>query len=143
MELARFIYALGIPEVGEGTARTLALQLGSLARLRQALPLLLTWLPDIGLEVGHEIHNFMQDEHNCQVMDALLAQGIELQQEADIAAALQGAISLPMLLQRLDIPGVAKTGATALADHFQSLEPSSAGRCRGTGIGCQAQQKGA
>jgi DNA ligase (NAD+) len=123
VELARFIYALGIPEVGEGTARTLALQLGSLARLRQALPLLLTWLPDIGLEVGHEIHNFMQDEHNCQVMDALLAQGIELQQEADIAAALQGAISLPMLLQRLDIPGVAKTGATALADHFRSLEP--------------------
>lgn len=123
VELPRFIYALGIPEVGEGTARTLALQLGSLERLRQALPLLLTWLPDIGLEVAHEIHHFMQDDHNRQVIDALLAQGILLQGEADIAPSLQGSISFEMLLERLDIPGVAKTGAAALAGHFKALEP--------------------
>jgi DNA ligase (NAD+) len=123
VELARFIYALGIPEVGEETARTLAQQLGTLERLRRALPLLLTWLPEIGLEVAHEIHNFMQDEHNRQVIDELLAQGIELLGEGEIAAALQGAITLPMLLQRLDIPGVGPVAATLLADHFQALEP--------------------
>lgn len=122
VEPARFIYALGIPEVGEGTARALAQQLGSLQRLRQALPRLLTWLPDIGLEVAHEIHNFMQDAHNREVMDALLEAGIELQGETDIAPGLQGAISLQMLLERLDIPGVARTGATALAEHFRQLE---------------------
>ena len=121
VELARFIYALGIPEVGEGTARTLAAQLGSLARLREAQPLLLTWLPDIGLEVAHEIHNFMQDVHNRTVMDDLLAQNIELQETGDIAPTLQGAISFQMLLERLDIPGVAKTGAAALAEHFVEL----------------------
>jgi len=123
VELARFIYALGIPEVGEGTARTLARMLGSLERLRQALPRLLTWLPDIGLEVAHEIHNFMQDAHNRQVMDDLLAQGIELQDETGIAPELQGCITLAMLLERLDIPGVARTGAATLADHFKTLEP--------------------
>lgn len=123
VELARFIYALGIPEVGEGTARTLAAQLGSLQRLREAEPLLLTWLPDIGLEVGHEIHNFMQDDHNRQVLDDLLAQGIDLQGETDIAMGLQGAIGLDMLLLRMDIPGVAKTGAEALARYFKALEP--------------------
>jgi len=122
VEPARFIYALGIPEVGEGTARALAQQLGSLQRLRQALPRLLTWLPDIGLEVAHEIHNFMQDAHNREVIDALLEAGIELQGETDIAQGLQGAISLQMLLERLDIPGVARTGATALAEHFRQLE---------------------
>jgi DNA ligase (NAD+) len=122
VEPARFIYALGIPEVGEGTARALAQQLGSLQRLRQALPRLLTWLPDIGLEVAHEIHNFMQDAHNREVIDALLEAGIELQGETDIAPGLQGAISLQMLLERLDIPGVARTGATALAEHFRQLE---------------------
>jgi DNA ligase (NAD+) len=123
VELARFIYALGIPEVGESTARVLAQQLGSLQRLRQALPRLLTWLPDIGLDVAHEIYNFMQDAHNREVMDALLEAGIELQGETGIAPNLQGAISLQMLLQRLDIPGVARTGAAALADHFKQLEP--------------------
>src|SRR5690554_4005053 len=122
VEPARFIYALGIPEVGEGTARALAQQLGSLQRLRQALPRLLTWLPDIGLEVAHEIHNFMQDAHNREVSDALLEAGIELQGETDIAPGLQGASSLQMLLERLDIPGVARTGATALAEHFRQLE---------------------
>src|SRR5690554_3150434 len=122
VEPARFIYALGIPEVGEGTARALAQQLGSLQRLRQALPRLLTWLPDIGLEVAHDIHNFMQDAHNREVIDALLEAGIELQGETDIAPGLQGAISLQMLLERLDIPGVARTGATALAEHFRQLE---------------------
>ena len=123
VELARFIYALGIPEVGEGTARTLARMLGSLDRLRQALPRLLTWLPDIGLEVAHEIHNFMQDAHNRQVMDDLLAQGIELQGETGIAPELQGSITLAMLVERLDIPGIARTGAATLADHFKALEP--------------------
>ncbi|MBA4501025.1 NAD-dependent DNA ligase LigA [Marinobacterium marinum] len=123
VELARFVYALGIPEVGEGTARALASRLGSLQRLREAEPLLLTWLPDIGLEVAHEIHNFMADTHNRQVMDDLLAQGIQLQNEAGIAVELQGSISLDRLLLRLDIPGVARTGAQALARFFGALEP--------------------
>jgi DNA ligase (NAD+) len=122
VDLARFVYALGIPEVGEGTARALAVQLGNLQRLRVAEPLLLTWLPDIGLEVAHEIHNFMQDEHNRQVIDDLLAQGIELQHEGGIAPELQGGISLDMLILRLDIPGVARTGAQALAKYFSGLD---------------------
>jgi DNA ligase (NAD+) len=62
--LARFIYALGIPDVGEETAKVLARSLGSLERVQQALPQVLTYLPDIGLEVAHEIHSFFEDAHN-------------------------------------------------------------------------------
>jgi DNA ligase (NAD+) len=41
--LARFIYALGIPDVGEETAKVLARSLGSLERVQQALPQVLTY----------------------------------------------------------------------------------------------------
>ncbi|MFU0838437.1 MAG: DNA ligase [Pseudomonas fragi] len=50
--LARFIYALGIPDVGEETAKVLARSLASLERVQRALPQVLTYLPDVGLEVG-------------------------------------------------------------------------------------------
>lgn len=56
--LARFIYALGIPDVGEETAKVLARSLASLERVQRALPQVLTYLPDVGLEVAHEIHSF-------------------------------------------------------------------------------------
>ncbi len=71
--LARFIYALGIPDVGEETAKVLARSLASLERVQQALPEVLTYLPDVGLEVAHEIHSFFEDRHNQDVIGALLA----------------------------------------------------------------------
>jgi DNA ligase (NAD+) len=71
--LARFIYALGIPDVGEETAKVLARSLASLERVQRALPEVLTYLPDVGLEVAHEIHSFFEDGHNQQVIGALLS----------------------------------------------------------------------
>lgn len=120
--LERFVYALGIPEVGEETARTLATQLGSLQRIRSALPALLVTLPDIGMEVAHEIANFMQDEHNSTVLDNLLAVGIELQQSGEIANKLKASISFEQLLVSAQIPAVAATGAKQLATYFGSLD---------------------
>src|SRR5690606_20390417 len=82
--LARFIYALGIPDVGEETAKLLARALGTLERVQIALPEVLTWLPDIGLEVAHEIHSFFSDEHNRSVIAQLLAQGVALQEQGEL-----------------------------------------------------------
>src|SRR5690606_4741034 len=79
--LARFIYALGIPDVGEETAKLLARALGSLTRIEKALPEVLVWLPDVGAEVAHEIHSFFEDAHNQAVIDALLARGVQLQEQ--------------------------------------------------------------
>ena len=120
--LERFVYALGIPEVGEETARTLAQQLGSLERIRAALPQVLVCLPDIGLEVAHEIANFMQDEHNASVLDQLLDAGIELQQIGEIANKLRASVSLEQLLVSANISAVAATGAKQLATYFNSLD---------------------
>ncbi len=121
--LARFIYALGIPEVGEETARRLARGLGSLERISRALPEVLAWLPDIGPEVAGEIRNFFMDEHNGGVIAALLASGVRLQDECpQVAPEFAACASLAELLQRLQIPQVAETGARRLASHFGSLE---------------------
>ncbi len=122
VSLARFIYALGIPDVGEETARTLASKLGNLQRIRTVLPEILSWLPDVGQEVAGEISHFFTDEHNAQVLDDLIAQGIVFTDEGEIAADLAGSISLAGLIDRMSINGVAKVGAQRLADYFGSLD---------------------
>ncbi len=120
--LARFIYALGIPDVGEETARVLAKSFGCFSTIRRVSADLLMWLPDIGHEVAQEIVHFFLDPHNATVIDDLLAQGVELEQSGQLAPALVGSVSLAQLLIRLEIPGVAKTSATRLAAHFGTLE---------------------
>ncbi|QEW07594.1 NAD-dependent DNA ligase LigA [Nitrincola iocasae] len=120
--LERFIYALGIPEVGEETARVLAQSLGSLNRIREALPQLLVFLRDIGQEVAAEIYNFMQDSHNQDVMDALLAAGVSLKASGEVAVGLRGNITFSDLLSHLAIRGVGPTSAKALAAFFDNPE---------------------
>lgn len=119
--LARFIYALGIPDVGEETAKLLARALGSLARIERALPEVLTWLPDVGLEVAHEIRHFFEDEHNCTVIELLLRRGVTLQDEGELHPEFAAVASLPELLGKLNIPHIAATGAERLAARFGSL----------------------
>jgi len=121
--LARFIYALGIPDVGEETAKVLARSLASLERVRQALPQVLTYLPDVGLEVAHEIHSFFEDEHNQQVISALLREcGLELQEEGELSAEFSAVATLGGMLDKLNIPSVGPGAAQKLAERFGSLE---------------------
>lgn len=121
--LARFIYALGIPDVGEETAKVLARSLAALARVRTALPEVLTYLPDIGLEVAHEIHSFFEDDHNEQVIDALLGEcGLQLQEEGELSAEFTAIATLGGMLDKLNIPSVGPGAAQKLAERFGSLE---------------------
>jgi DNA ligase (NAD+) len=113
--LARFIFALGIPDVGEETAKLLARALGSLARIEVALPEVLTWLPDVGLEVAHEIHSFFEDAHNRMVIAQLRERGVALQEEGGLHAEFAACATLAELLDKLNIPGIAATGAKNLA----------------------------
>ena len=122
ISLARFIYALGIPEVGEETARTLALSLGTLERIRQAQSRTLVLLPDIGQEVAHEITHFMAEDHNQKVLDDLLSLGVQLDEQEHIAPKLQASVSFAEFIEGSNIKGVASTGAKALAAHVETLE---------------------
>ncbi|WP_282372155.1 NAD-dependent DNA ligase LigA [Pseudomonas sp. PS02290] len=121
--LARFIYALGIPDVGEETAKVLARSLGSLDRVVVALPEVLTYLPDVGLEVAHEIHSFFEDEHNQNVIGALLGEcQMELQDTGDLGAEFAASATLGGMLDKLNIPSVGPGAAQKLADKFGTLE---------------------
>jgi len=120
--LARFIYALGIPDVGEETAKVLARSLGTLERVQAALPQVLTYLPDIGLEVAHEIHNFFEDEHNQNVIQQLLDCGMQLQDEGELAAEFAASTTLAGLIAKLDISSVGPTGAQKLVSRLDSLD---------------------
>ncbi|MBM1203105.1 NAD-dependent DNA ligase LigA [Pseudomonas fragi] len=120
--LARFIYALGIPDVGEETAKVLARSLASLERVQKALPQVLTYLPDVGLEVAHEIHSFFSDGHNQQVIAQLLERGLELQDQGELGAEFAASTTLGGLIDKLHIPSVGPGGAQKLAEKFGSLE---------------------
>ena len=74
--LERFIYALGIREVGEATARLLAEHFTTLDRLKAATPEALAEIDNIGPVAARNIHGFFQEPHNLAIIDRLLAAGI-------------------------------------------------------------------
>ncbi|OOE54949.1 NAD-dependent DNA ligase LigA [Salinivibrio kushneri] len=74
--LPRFIYALGIREVGEATAQNLALHFHTLEALRAADEDALINVPDVGAIVAGHIVRFFAEPHNQSVLEALLATGI-------------------------------------------------------------------
>ncbi|MBU2964967.1 NAD-dependent DNA ligase LigA [Amphritea sp. 2_MG-2023] len=78
-ELANFIYALGIREVGEATARTLAMHFGSLEAVMSADEEQLQAAPDIGPIVAQYIVSFFHQVHNREVIEALRAAGVHWQ----------------------------------------------------------------
>ncbi len=74
--LARFIYALGMRNVGEATAKDLAKHFGNLAMLMQANLNELLTVNDVGPVVAESITNFFSEIHNQTVIAELLAAGI-------------------------------------------------------------------
>jgi len=74
--LERFIYALGIRNVGERTARDLARHFGSLDRLLQADADALAQVPDVGPVVARSIRQFFDERHNRQEIDRLREAGL-------------------------------------------------------------------
>jgi len=74
--LARFIYALGIRNVGEATAKDLAKHFGKLPALMQASVDDLKLVNEVGPVVAESISNFFAEAHNQSVIAELLAAGI-------------------------------------------------------------------
>ncbi len=74
--LDRFIFALGIRDVGETTAKTLAKEFGDLPVLMQADNERLLAIADVGPVVAKRIVTFFAQKHNRDVIDALLAAGV-------------------------------------------------------------------
>jgi len=74
--LARFIFALGIREVGEATALNLANHFKTLEALQNADLEALQQVPDVGEVVANRILAFWQEPHNVAVVNDLIQQGV-------------------------------------------------------------------
>jgi len=90
---AKFIYALGIREVGEVTAQSLSIHFSDLDHLMQASVDTLTQIANIGPIVATHVHSFFQQPHNQDIIRALLQYGIHwpaIRNASQHAHALQG-----------------------------------------------------
>ncbi|MDO8713530.1 MAG: NAD-dependent DNA ligase LigA [Polynucleobacter sp.] len=89
--LARFIFALGIRHVGETTAKDLANHYQSMHALMDASLENLLTVKDVGPVVAGSITSFMEEAHNREVIEQLLASGMQLTvEEKIISAAVSG-----------------------------------------------------
>jgi len=71
-ELARFLVALGIPEVGVAVARDLSAHFGSFERIRESTREELEAVPGIGPKMSEAITSFLADARSREAIDALL-----------------------------------------------------------------------
>jgi DNA ligase (NAD+) len=128
--LERFIYALGIPHVGEATAKDLAAFFCSLERLMQAYPKTIDYVPNIGPEAAKSISLFFAEPHNKEVITQLKSSGLtwnESRSGRDVRKK-----TLPEFLTWLGtkvkeikwdgIPGMGDKKAKSIAAKFGTLE---------------------
>jgi DNA ligase (NAD+) len=80
--LRRLLFALGIPQVGEATAATLARHFGDLARFMDASEDALLAVRDVGPETAREIRAWTEEPQNRRVVERLLAAGVRPAPEA-------------------------------------------------------------
>lgn len=98
--LARFLYSLGIREVGEATAANLALHYKTLNALKEAGIESLKSVSDVGEIVAKHLYYFLRQDHNLEVIDQLLTAGVHWPEikEVDIS-------ELPLLDKTFVITG--------------------------------------
>ncbi len=80
--LRRFVHALGIPQVGDATAATLARHFGELGRFMEASEDELLAVRDVGPETAREIRAWTAEPQNRRVVERLLAAGVAPSAEA-------------------------------------------------------------
>jgi DNA ligase (NAD+) len=87
--LPRFLFALGIPEVGEATAANIARHFGDLDPILAAERDELESIPDVGPVVSQHIHEFFRQPENLAVLRELRRHGVKWPAEKRPASAAQ------------------------------------------------------
>jgi DNA ligase (NAD+) len=112
--LARFIYALGIRNVGEATARDLAQHFGALDPLIAADEAALEAVPDVGPIVAVSIRRFFGERHNRDVIAALRRHGVRWEEGAPRAAAPAGRLTGKTFVLTGTLPTLSREDAAAM-----------------------------
>jgi DNA ligase (NAD+) len=122
--LARFIYALGIRNVGEATAADLARHFGSLDRLMQAGEHELEDVQDVGPVVAMSISRFFGERHNRDVIAQLRAGGVRWRESAPAPARRTGPLAGKIFVLTGTLPSMTREEAK---EQIESLDGKVAG----------------
>jgi DNA ligase (NAD+) len=125
--LARFIFALGIRQVGEATAKELARHFGALDRVMDASVEELQAVRDVGPIVAQSLRTFFDQPHNREVVEQLRAAGIHWDEHEASAAA--DAALLPLAGKTLVLTG---TLPTLSRDQAKGLIEAAGGKVSGS-----------
>ena len=125
--LGRFLFALGIRQVGETTAKAMARHFGSMDRIIDATLAQLQAVPDVGPVVALSIHTFFAQPHNREVVAQLRAAGIHWPEHEPSAAA--DAAALPLAGKTLVLTG---TLPTLGRDAAKALIEAAGGKVAGS-----------
>jgi DNA ligase (NAD+) len=114
--LARFIFAVGIRNVGEATAKELARHFGNLDRLMQADEEALRLVADIGPVVALSIAQFFSEAHNREVIEQMRACGVRWEEhEPKTAASATRLAGMTLVLTGM-LPGMSREKAKELIE---------------------------
>lgn len=113
--LARFIFALGIRNVGETTARDLARHFGKLDALLDADAEALLQVPDVGPIVARSIIEFFGEDHNREVIEQLRAAGVHWD-EGEPVRAPSGELAGKTFVLTGTLPTLSRDQAKALIE---------------------------
>ena len=122
--LDRFLFALGIPNVGAHVARVLAARFGSVEEVRKATPEMLREVHEIGEEVADSVVSFFENETNCEFLDTLLDErqgGVAPRWEETGSSTLTGM----RIVLTGTLPGMSREEATALIERHGARVVSS------------------
>ncbi|MCW8920241.1 MAG: helix-hairpin-helix domain-containing protein, partial [Sedimenticola sp.] len=144
----RFLFALGIREVGEATANALAKHYGTLDQLMQADTEALQQVSDVGPIVAEHLVTFFKQPHNQEVIQALLDAGVEWEpvEMPDVDSltlagktfVITGTLSLPRdeIKQKLLNLGAKVTGSVSKkTDYLIAGEDAGSKRAKAEALG--------
>ena len=122
--LDRFLFALGIPNVGAHVAGVLAARFGSVEEVRKATPEMLREVHEIGEEVADSVVSFFENETNCEFLDTLLDEcqgGVAPRWEETGTSTLTGM----RIVLTGTLPGMSREEAAALIERHGGRVVSS------------------
>ena len=116
--LARFLYSLGIREVGEATAAGVAAHFGGLDRIITATEEDLEAVPDVGPVVASRIRAFFDEEHNREVIARLTKAGVHWKETEPSGAPKDGPLAGKVFVLTGTLPSMTRDEAK---DRIQAL----------------------
>ncbi|MBT8078511.1 MAG: NAD-dependent DNA ligase LigA [Gammaproteobacteria bacterium] len=116
--LARFLFGLGIREVGEATAASLATYFGKLSPIMEASEEELQAVPDVGPVVATRIRSFFDEAHNREIIQALLDSGFSWEETEPAAISTNGPLTGKVFVLTGTLEGITRDEAK---DRIQAL----------------------